>query len=207
MEAFVPGIYPRSEELVQATRDLDRGRTTQDAVDAQIERDLQQFVRPSRMPASDSLPTACCAGGHLPPAGRGGRRARARRPHALPRHEHLLPRPSCESGEPRLGVPSTSATSRRFRPSASSPCRRPSRCRSNRRDARTMAEGVLKPQIDALGADVVVLSEPFLARADVTDLDDLAGGSTSCTAGRRWRSGSRSGTRAGCSIAASRSSR
>ena len=43
-------------------------------------------------------------------------------------------------------------------------------------DARTMAEGVLKPQIDALGADLVVLSEPFLARADVSDLDDLAAG-------------------------------
>ena len=44
MEAFVPGIYPRSEELVQATRDLDRGRTTQEAVDAQVEGDLQQLM-------------------------------------------------------------------------------------------------------------------------------------------------------------------
>ena len=44
MEAFVPGIYPRSEELVQATRDLDRGRTTQEAVDAQVERDLQHLI-------------------------------------------------------------------------------------------------------------------------------------------------------------------
>src|SRR5919198_592492 len=44
MQAFVPGIYPRSEALVQATRDLDRGRTTLEAVDAQVERDLQQFV-------------------------------------------------------------------------------------------------------------------------------------------------------------------
>ena len=44
MQAFVPGIYPRSEELVQATRDLDRGRTTQEAVDAQVDRDLEQLV-------------------------------------------------------------------------------------------------------------------------------------------------------------------
>ena len=44
MEAFAPGIYPRSEELVQATRDLDRGRTTQEAVDEQVDRDLQQLV-------------------------------------------------------------------------------------------------------------------------------------------------------------------
>ena len=33
--AYVHGIYPRSEELVAATRDLDRGRTTAEAVTAQ----------------------------------------------------------------------------------------------------------------------------------------------------------------------------
>ena len=36
MQAFAPGLYPRSEALVQATRDLDRGRTTQEAVDEQV---------------------------------------------------------------------------------------------------------------------------------------------------------------------------
>ena len=40
-QAFAPGIYPRSEALVQATRDLDRGRTTPDAVDEQIAHDLE----------------------------------------------------------------------------------------------------------------------------------------------------------------------
>ena len=44
MQAFIPGLYPRSEELVQATRDLDRGRTTQEAVDEQVERDLAEVV-------------------------------------------------------------------------------------------------------------------------------------------------------------------
>src|SRR5919204_5173888 len=44
MEAFAPGIYPRSEALVQATRDLDRGRTTQAAVDDQRERDFRGLV-------------------------------------------------------------------------------------------------------------------------------------------------------------------
>ena len=38
VEAFAPGMYPRSEALVQATRDLDRGRTTEAEVDAQVER-------------------------------------------------------------------------------------------------------------------------------------------------------------------------
>src|SRR5215210_6769566 len=44
LQAFIPGIYPRSEALVQATRDLDRGRTTQEAVDEQVERDLAELV-------------------------------------------------------------------------------------------------------------------------------------------------------------------
>src|ERR671931_2077869 len=55
MQAFVPGIYPRSEALVQATRDLDRGRTTLEAVDAQVERDLQQFVAVQRQAGVDLL--------------------------------------------------------------------------------------------------------------------------------------------------------
>src|SRR5438874_1930146 len=44
MQAFAPGIYPRSEQLVQATRDLDRGRTSQESVDEQVERDLAELV-------------------------------------------------------------------------------------------------------------------------------------------------------------------
>jgi 5-methyltetrahydropteroyltriglutamate--homocysteine methyltransferase len=38
------GIYPRSEALVAATRDLDRGRTTPGAVRAQQDEDLAAFV-------------------------------------------------------------------------------------------------------------------------------------------------------------------
>jgi 5-methyltetrahydropteroyltriglutamate--homocysteine methyltransferase len=37
-----------------------------------------------------------------------------------------------------------------------------------------LAEGVLKPQIDALDAELVVLEEPFLARAENGGLDSLA---------------------------------
>jgi 5-methyltetrahydropteroyltriglutamate--homocysteine methyltransferase len=44
LKAYAPGIYPRSDALVQATRDLDRGRTTQDAVEHQFERDLRELV-------------------------------------------------------------------------------------------------------------------------------------------------------------------
>jgi 5-methyltetrahydropteroyltriglutamate--homocysteine methyltransferase len=44
IKAYTPGIYARSEQLVQATRDLDRGRTTEEAVAAQQDADLQAFL-------------------------------------------------------------------------------------------------------------------------------------------------------------------
>ena len=43
-EAYLHGIYPRSEELVAATRDLDRGRTTPEAVAELQAQDLEDLV-------------------------------------------------------------------------------------------------------------------------------------------------------------------
>ena len=48
IKAYAPGIYARSEELVQATRDLDRGRTTEEAVEEQREADLRTFLETQR---------------------------------------------------------------------------------------------------------------------------------------------------------------
>jgi 5-methyltetrahydropteroyltriglutamate--homocysteine methyltransferase len=44
VKSYVHGIYPRSEALVAATRDLERGRTAPDAVERQREDDLRQFA-------------------------------------------------------------------------------------------------------------------------------------------------------------------
>src|ERR671936_519438 len=55
MQAFAPGLFPRSEELVQATRDLDRRRTTQEAVDEQVERDLAELVSVQQQAGLDLL--------------------------------------------------------------------------------------------------------------------------------------------------------
>lgn len=44
LEAYQHGIYPRSERLVAATRDLDRGRTDQATVDREVDRDRGRFV-------------------------------------------------------------------------------------------------------------------------------------------------------------------
>lgn len=48
IKAYAPGIYARSEELVQATRDLDRGRTTEGAVEEQRQADVRSFLGAQR---------------------------------------------------------------------------------------------------------------------------------------------------------------
>jgi 5-methyltetrahydropteroyltriglutamate--homocysteine methyltransferase len=48
IRAYAPGIYARSEELVQATRDLDRGRTSEEAVEEQRLADLRAFIEAQR---------------------------------------------------------------------------------------------------------------------------------------------------------------
>src|ERR671927_1907027 len=53
IRAYAPGIYARSEELVQATRDLDRGRTTEEAVAAQQDADLRAFLDVQREASLD----------------------------------------------------------------------------------------------------------------------------------------------------------
>ncbi len=55
IKAYAPGIYARSEELVQATRDLDRGRTTEEVVVAQQDADLRAFLDAQREAGLDYL--------------------------------------------------------------------------------------------------------------------------------------------------------
>ena len=55
IKAYAPGIYARSEELVQATRDRDRGRTTEVAVEEQREADLRSFLDAQREAGLDYL--------------------------------------------------------------------------------------------------------------------------------------------------------
>ena len=55
IKAYAPGIYARSEELVQATRDLDRRRTTEEAVEEQREADMRSFLDAQREAGLDYL--------------------------------------------------------------------------------------------------------------------------------------------------------
>jgi 5-methyltetrahydropteroyltriglutamate--homocysteine methyltransferase len=55
IQAYAPGIYARSEELVQATRDLDRGRATAEAVEERREADMRSFLDAQREAGLDYL--------------------------------------------------------------------------------------------------------------------------------------------------------
>jgi 5-methyltetrahydropteroyltriglutamate--homocysteine methyltransferase len=45
IEAYQHGVYPRSEEVVSATRGFERGRTTADEVDDQMKGDREDFIQ------------------------------------------------------------------------------------------------------------------------------------------------------------------
>jgi 5-methyltetrahydropteroyltriglutamate--homocysteine methyltransferase len=51
--AYQHGVYPRSQALVAATRDLDRGRTTPGAVEVRIRLDVEEFVEVQRQAGLD----------------------------------------------------------------------------------------------------------------------------------------------------------
>ena len=176
LQAFVPGLYARSEALVQATRDLDRGRTTPEAVDEQVERDLAELVSVQQEAGLDLL-----ADGML-------RWQDVFRPlveaadgletGALTRFldtNTFYRAPSATTDAPKLGGP--------LGEEYVSPLPGPrlvtlpspfALAHGTGVTPKTMAEGVLKPQLDGLDAELVVLEEPFLARDEQASPGDLA---------------------------------
>ena len=55
IKAYAPGIYARSEDLVQATRDLDRDRATAEMVEERREADMRSFLDAQREARLDYL--------------------------------------------------------------------------------------------------------------------------------------------------------
>ncbi len=175
MQAFAPGIYPRSEQLVQATRDLDRGRTSEEAVDEQVERDLAELVALQQQTGLDLLTDGMLRWQDLfrpllesADGLETGALTRFldtntfyRGPHATttapklsaPLDErYVAPLPG-----PRLvTLPSPFALSQ-----------------GTGVPALTIAENVLKPALEAIEAELVVLSEPFFGRHDEASPRDL----------------------------------
>jgi 5-methyltetrahydropteroyltriglutamate--homocysteine methyltransferase len=175
LQAFSPGIHPRSEALVQATRDLDRGRTSAEAVDEQVARDLDELVRVQQDAGLDLI-----ADGML-------RWQDLFRP-LLEASEGIEPgpltrfldtnsfyrAPTATSGEPRLRGP----LDERYVAPLPGPriVTLPSPyalAHGTGIPAKVVATSVLKPQLDALDAELVVLSEPFLAREGAQGLPEL----------------------------------
>ena len=175
MQAFAPGIYPRSEELVQATRDLDRGRTTAEAVDEQFQRDLDELVRVQQEAGLDLLADGMLRWQDLfRPLLEG---SDGLEPGPLTRFldtNSFYRAPTATSGEPRLREP---LDDRYVAPlpgarivTLPSPY---ALALGTGTPAKVLATAVLKPQLDALDAELVVLSEPFLAREGAAGLAEL----------------------------------
>jgi 5-methyltetrahydropteroyltriglutamate--homocysteine methyltransferase len=170
LKAYAPGIYPRSEALVQATRDLDRGRTTKEAVDEQVERDSRELVRVQEEAGLSLLSDGLLRWQDLfrPLAERA--EGLVARPltrfldtntfyrgllvEGEPRLSDPAPAPDLPAGEWLGTLPSPTALSHATRGEAS---------------AQALAADVLAPQIEAYaegGCALVVLSDPFLAGSD-----------------------------------------
>jgi 5-methyltetrahydropteroyltriglutamate--homocysteine methyltransferase len=177
MQAFAPGIFPRSDALVQATRDLDRRRTSREAVDEQIERDRERLVSVQREAGLDLISDAMLAWQDL------------FRP-LLEASDGLEPgpltrfldtntfyrAPHASSATPQLTQP----LDERFVAPLEGPrvVTLPSPFALSEGTGTTpqvMADNVLKPALDALDADLVVLSEPFLGRIGPERVQELAG--------------------------------
>jgi 5-methyltetrahydropteroyltriglutamate--homocysteine methyltransferase len=175
LQAFAPGLYPRSEALVQATRDLDRGRTTQDAVDEQVERDLAELVSVQQQAGLDLLADGMLRWqDHFRPLLEA---ADGLETGALTRFldTNTFYRAPKSTGEPRLRDP----LGDRYVAPLSGPrlVTFPSPFALSLGTGLTpkeVAANVLRPALEGVEAELVVLAEPFLAREESPDLDSLA---------------------------------
>lgn len=175
MQAFVPGLYPRSEELVQATRDLDRGRTTPEAVDEQTDQDLARLVSAQQDAGFDLLADGMLRWQDIfRPFVEGSEGLETG---ALTRFldtNSFYRAPSATTAEPKLRTP----LDERYIAQVPGPrlVTLPSPfalAHGTEVTPKAVAEGVLKPQLDAIDADLVVLEEPYLAREESPDLGAL----------------------------------
>lgn len=184
LRAFAPGIYPRSEALVQATRDLDRGRTSESAVAEQLESDFRELVSVQEQAGLDLLSDGMLGWQDLfRPLAEAAEGLEAR-PLTRFLDTNTFYRAVLVDGEPRLRkpLPAPDLPAGRWVGTLPSPyalARAADGCVS----ARALAANVLAPQIEAwseAGCALVILAEPFLARegeagealAPLTDLPD-----------------------------------
>jgi 5-methyltetrahydropteroyltriglutamate--homocysteine methyltransferase len=173
LRSFAPGIYPRSEALVQATRDLDRGRTSPEAVAEQVERDVRELVSVQEQAGltllSDGMLTAQDHFRLLAEAAEG----LDARPLTRFLDTNTFYRAVLVEGEPRLAapLPAPDLPGGRWVGTLPSPLAF-ARAAGGAVAAAKLAAAVLAPQIEAwadAGAGLLVLTDPFLAREGGVD--------------------------------------
>jgi 5-methyltetrahydropteroyltriglutamate--homocysteine methyltransferase len=167
LKAYAPGIYPRSEALVQATRDLDRGRVTQEAVDAQVAEDFSKLVAVQEQAGLTLLSDGLLRWqDHFRPLASRSEGLDAR-PLTRFLDTNTFFRAVLVDGEPRLTdpVPAPELPAGRWLASLPSPYAF-ARAAEGAVSAKALAADVLAPQIESYaeaGAALVVLIDPFVA--------------------------------------------
>jgi 5-methyltetrahydropteroyltriglutamate--homocysteine methyltransferase len=166
LKAYAPGIYARSEALVQATRDLDRGRTSEEAVEDQFERDFREFVDVQERAGLDYLSNGLLTWQDLfrPLAERS--EGLDARPLTRFLDTNTFYRALLVEGEPRLRdpVPSPDLPPGRWLATLPSPTALV-RATAGESSSQALAAGVLAPQVESFARDgcaLIVLSDPFL---------------------------------------------
>jgi 5-methyltetrahydropteroyltriglutamate--homocysteine methyltransferase len=167
VQAFCPGIYARSEELVQATRDLDRGRTTPEAVDEAFERDLGELVRVQQEAGLEPLADGMLRWQDLWRPLADASDGLEARPLVRFLDTNTFYRAPLVEGEPRLRdpLPPPDVGDAPWLATLPSPYSF-SVAANGDVPAATLAQNVLAPQLEAwadAGCALVVLDEPFLA--------------------------------------------
>jgi 5-methyltetrahydropteroyltriglutamate--homocysteine methyltransferase len=168
LKTYAPGIYPRSEALVQATRDLDRGRVSQAAVDEQLERDFRELVAVQAQAGLALLSDGMLAWQDLfrPLADRSD--GLDARPLTRFLDTNTFYRAVLVDGGPHLRepVPSPDLPAGRWLATLPSPLAF-ARATGGEASPQDLAANVLAPQIEAYsdaGCALVVLADPFVAR-------------------------------------------
>jgi 5-methyltetrahydropteroyltriglutamate--homocysteine methyltransferase len=176
MQAFAPGIYPRSEQLVQATRDLDRGRTTREAVEERVRRDLDELVAVQQDAGLDLLTDGLVTWqDHFRPIVEA---SEGLEPGALTRFldtNTFYRAPHGTTATPALSAPLDDPYVAPLPGPRVATLPSPYALADGTGvEVQTIASRVLKPQVDALDAELVIFAEPFLARHEPFDVGDLA---------------------------------
>jgi 5-methyltetrahydropteroyltriglutamate--homocysteine methyltransferase len=160
---------------VQATRDLDRGRTSAEAVDEQTERDLAQFLAAQADAGFDLVADGMLRWQDIfRPLVEGSEGLETG---ALTRFldtNSFYRAPSATTDAPKLRAPLDERYIARLPGPRLVTLPSPfALAHGTEVSPKAMAEGILKPQLDAIDADLVVLEEPYLAREESPDLGAL----------------------------------